>query len=352
MYRLLITAVLLACSPVTAQDTEQFILAARRSGVIELIEPASLNTLGRIHVDFPLGDVVLNEVSASANGSTIYVEGPIAGNSGGGCCSLYSIDLPTLRIEETASIAASPFPRSEQLKIMRNDRVHRSPDGHWLFGVKSFPSPALDVYDAVQGIFVRQLVPAGLEGDWHPTGTWSGDRFYLYASKGDGSAARLWIVSPDTTDLGAGVAVEPFVHPSGCNASSFASEQIAASGNALFIYEAFGFILDRRAGCPNLIPGGAWEIDPSNGRLLRQITPELHFSALVSDKVEPVLYGLSNGGQEWKDPVQLVSIDARDGKVLQLRTLDRDFWHISIAALRKAPRGDVRVIQDPKPSAP
>jgi hypothetical protein len=349
MYRFLITAILLACSPVSAQDTEQFILAASRSGVLELIEPTSLKTRSRIHVDLPPGSVGLNEVSASADGSTIYVEGPIAGNPDG-CCSLYSIDLATLRVDETASIAGSPAHGSEEFKRMLNDRVHRSPDGHWLFGVKSFPSPALDVYDAVQGIIVRQLTPTGLEGDWHPTGTWSGDRFYLYASKGDGSAARLWMVSPDSTDLGPGVAVEPFVRPSGCNASSFASEQIAATRGDLFIYEAFGFILDRRADCPNLLPGGAWEIDLSNGRLLRQIAPELHFSTLISDREEPVFYGVSNGGPNWEFPVQLVRIDARDGKVLQSRTLDTDRWHISIAALWMAPTGDVRLTQLHKPS--
>jgi hypothetical protein len=349
MYRLLITAILLASPTLSAQDTEQFILAGNRSGVIELIEPVSLKTLGRIYVDLPPGDVGVNEVFASADGSTIYLEGPIEGNPNG-CCSLYSIDLATLRIHETSSIAGNPAPGSEQFKRMRNDRVHRSPDGHWLFGVKSFRCSALDVYDAVQGIIVRQLLPAGLEGDWHPTGMWSGDRFYFYASKGDGSAARLWTVSPDTTDLGAGLAVESFVQPSGCNASSFASEQIVATKNDLFIYENFGFILDRRADCPNFIPGGAWEIDPSDGRLIRQVVPELHFSTLLSDREEPVLYGLSNGGPEWEYPVQLVRIDARDGKVLQSRTLDTDRWNISIGALRMAPTGDVQVTQDHKPS--
>lgn len=349
MYRLLITAVLLACLPVSAQDTEQFILATSRSGVLELIEPASLTTRSRIHLDLPPGSVGLNEVSASADGSTIYVEGPIAGNPDG-CCSLYSIDLATLRFDETASIAGSPAHGSEEFKRMLNDRVHRSPDGHWLFGVKSFPSPALDMYDAVQGSIVRQLAPAGLEGDWHPTGTWSGDRFYLYASKGDGSSARLWTASPDTRDLGAGVAVESFVRPSDCSASNFASEQIVATRNDLFIYENFGFILDRRADCPNFIPGGAWEIDPSNGRLLRQIAPELHFSTLISDREEQVLYGLSNGGPNWESPVQIIRIDARDGQFLQSRILDTDRWHISIARLWMAPTGDVWATQFHKPS--
>jgi hypothetical protein len=155
---------------------------------------------------------------------------------------------------------------------------------------------------------------------------------------------------PDTTDLGTGVAVEPFVQPSGCNAGSFASERIVATQNNFFIYEAFGFVLDRRANCPNFVPGGAWEIDPSDGRLLRQVASELHFSALISDSEEPVLYGLSNGGPEWESPVELVRIDARTGLVLQSRILDTDHWNISIAALRMAPTGDVRVTQDHRPS--
>jgi hypothetical protein len=347
MHRLLFPAILLACSSVSAQDAKQFILAASRSGVIELIDPVSLQTLGRIHVDLSRDGVFLNEVSASADGSTIYVQGPIARHPNG-CCSLYSIDLATLRIGEASSIAGSPGPGNEQFKRMRNDRVHRSPDGHWLLGVKSFPSPALDVYDAAHEILVRQLTPAGLEGDWHFAGIWSGDRFYLYGSKIDGSSARLWSVTPDTTDLGAGVKVELSEHPAGCDATSFTFAQIASAKNYLFIFEAFGFKLDRRNACRNFIPGGAWEIDPSDGRLLRQIDPELHFAALVSDKEEPVLYGLSNGGPEWEFPVQLVRIDAGTGLVLQSRILDTDIWNISIGALRMAPTGDVRVTQVPR----
>jgi hypothetical protein len=140
MDRLLIIAVLLACSSVSAQETQRFILAASRGGVIELIDPISLKTLARMQVELPSGGAGLNEISASADGSTIYVQGPIAGNPGG-CCSLYSIDLGTLEIEETASIARGPAINSEPFKRMRNDRVHRSPDGHWLFGVRSFPVP-------------------------------------------------------------------------------------------------------------------------------------------------------------------------------------------------------------------
>jgi hypothetical protein len=341
MTRLLIATVVLACSVASAQDTKQFVLMPKRAGVIELLDPTSLETLSRIHIDLPQNSVGLDEISANAEGTIIYVKGPMVDDPNG-CCSLYSIDLTTLRMNQAASIAG----RGSGIKGMSNDRLHVSPDGHWIFGVRNFRGPALDIYDLVRGSIVRQLMPAGLKGDWFADGDWSGDQFSFYLSKNDGSAARLWMVSPDTADLGAGVKVDTFVQPSGCHFNSFASEQIVAPGKDLFIYEAFGFIGDPRADCPNVIAGGAWGIDASTGHLLRQITPDLHFSVLIPDREKPVLYGLSNGGPNWESPVKLVRIDARDGQLLQTRTLETDRWNISIAPLRLAPTGDVQVIQD------
>jgi hypothetical protein len=346
MPRLLIAAVLLACSVVSAQDTKQFVLAANRTGVVELLDPISLQTLSRIHIDLPPNSVGLNGVSANADGSMIYVEGPTADNPNG-CCSLYSIDLATLRMNQAASIAGrdSGIRRDSGIKGMSNDRLHVSSDGHWLFGVRSFRGPALDVYDLVQGSIVRQLIPAGLDEEWFPSGAWSGDHFYFYASKHDGSSARLWMVSPSTTDLGEGVTVDPVAQAPGCPPNSFALEDITATENNLFVFEVFGFIGDRRIECSNLVQGGAWLIDSSNGQSLHHVAPDLHFSVLIPDRVEPVLYGLSSGGPGWEFPVKLVRIDARNGQILQTRTLDTDRWNISIAPLRLAPTGDVHVIQ-------
>jgi hypothetical protein len=340
MPRFLFATVLLACSVASAQDTKQFVLAVNRAGVVESLDPISLQTVSRIHTDFPPNSVGLTEATTNEDGSVIYVEGPGVNNPNG-CCSLYSIDLATLRMNHAASIAG----KGSGIKGMNNDRLHFSPDGHWLFGVRSFPGPALDVYDLVQKSIVRQLMPKGLEGNWRASGAWTGDHFYFYASRDDGSSARLWMVSPGTTDLGEAVAVDPVAQDSGCRPHSFALEDIAATGNNLFVYEVFGFILDRRIECLNPVPGGAWLIDSSNGQLLYHVAPDLHFSVLIPDREEPVLYGLSSGGPDWDFPVKLVRIDARDGKILQTRTLDTDRWNISVAPLRLAPKGDVRAIQ-------
>lgn len=345
MSRFLIATTLLACSSVAAQDAKQFVLAASRGGLVELIDPVSLETVSKIHVDLPPKSVGLNNVSASANGSTIYLEGPIVSNTNG-CCSLYSIDLATLQIKPTDATPERDLHSGTGIREMANDQLHRSPDGRWLFGVRSFRGPALDIYDVVHGSFIRQLVPEGLEGDWHPTGTWSGDRFYFYASKNDGSAARLWMVSPDTTGLGAGILVEPFARGGGCRLHSFTPEDVAVTRTNLFVYELFGFIGDRRSYCSNPVPGGAWIVDSSNGHLLHHVADNLHFSILIADQQESVLYGLSSGGPNWEFPVQLVRIDARDGQVLESRTLETDRWHIAVASLKSAHTGDVWVIQN------
>src|SRR5467141_4050954 len=117
MSRLLIATALLTWSVVSAQDTKQFVLAANRAGVVELLDPISLQTLSRIHIDLPPNSVGVNGTSANADGSMIYVEGPDADDSNG-CCSLYSIDLATLRMNQAASIAG----RGSGIKGMSNDR--------------------------------------------------------------------------------------------------------------------------------------------------------------------------------------------------------------------------------------
>jgi hypothetical protein len=67
--------VLLACSVVHAQDLKTYLLAARRSGAVEIIDPASLSTISRIPFDLPPKSVGLNGVSASADGATLYPRG-------------------------------------------------------------------------------------------------------------------------------------------------------------------------------------------------------------------------------------------------------------------------------------
>jgi hypothetical protein len=357
MFRRSAIVALLVCSTLAGQDLRNIILASSQSGVVELINPSTLETVSRIHLDFGPGSAGLNGVSASADGSMLYVEGPLPTDPHG-CCSLYSVELATLQMKVAASVAGSAsrnsfvvsdgvvypatgLPPRGIADSMRNDRLHLSPDGRWLFGVKSFRGPALDMYDFGGGQVVRQLIPAGLQGDWWPTGTWSGDRFYLYAADYTGSG-RLWTVSPETTQLDAGATIAAFGQLSGCSSQS--SQAIAASAGDLFIYEEFGFNIDRRNQCGTAVPGGAWVVDPGTGQVIRQIAPDLHFSVLVPDLTGSELYGLSAEGPDWGLPAELVRIEPRSGRILESRHLGPGFWRLTVARLRAVPAGDVHPV--------
>jgi hypothetical protein len=223
---------------------------------------------------------------------------------------------------------------------MNNDRLHLSPNQQWLFGVRNFRGPVLDVFDLAQGLVVRHLAPSGLEGNTGASGAWIGGSFYLYVAL-SGGRGHLWVVSPETTQLGDGLEVGPIGQAVGCSGPLV--REITAGGSNLFLYELFGFKLDRRTKCPGRVPGGAWIVDPATGRLVHQITPDLHFSELISDRAGSTLYGLLAKDPWLETPVQLVRIDTRDERVLQSRVLDSSFWRMAVVALRVIPSGTVEL---------
>jgi len=336
----LVGIALLASTSVQAQESNSYILATRRSGAIEIIDPASLTTISRIHFDLPAKSSGLNGVSASADGTTLYVEGPIPDRNA--CCVLYSIDLSTLETKQVADIpgtaSRAAFVASEGINYPAHDGPYLPPYRRWIFEVRHFRGPAIDVYDRIEGRIVRQLVPAALGGQWWPTGTWTDDRFLFYAAKDDGSAARLWSLSADATELGEGVPVEPFAKIPGCR--SYVESGLAAAAGNVFLYEMFGWKLDRRTGCQN-VPGGAWLLDPSSGKLLTHVATDYYFSELVADRENGKVYGISVGDPDWGSGVELVRMDARDGSILQSRALEPDYWNIAFAPLRTVPAADV-----------
>ncbi|HUJ40536.1 MAG TPA: hypothetical protein VLW54_08320 [Candidatus Acidoferrales bacterium] len=359
MPRILIAAVLLASLALPGQDSKDYIVAARRSGVIEFIDPATLSTVGRIHLTLPQDSVGLNGVYLSADGSLLYIEGPLS-DSPKMCCQLDSVDLRTLKTNRAAGIPGSPsreaflisdglvYPTPALMArgIMRDlngDQFYFSPDSQWLFGVRTFPGPEVDIVDVARAQIVRRLTSGNLKGEgWFPSGTWSAGRFYFYAEKTEGFAARLWPVQPDTTQLGDGISVEPHGQVQGC--SSPRLEKITASGGNLFLFELFGTKVDRRSQCHNRVPGGAWLLDPETGQLLRHVAPDLYLSTLIPDRTHTELYGLSIEDLIGICPVKLSRIDPRDGHVLQSRILDTDYWFMATAQLENAPTRDVLAV--------
>lgn len=335
----LIAASLLASVALRAQDANRYILATRRSGAIEIIDPESLATLGRIHFDLPSKSVGLNGISASADGTTIYVEGPIPNGpnqsvGAGGCCVLYSIDLVTLQTKQVAGVGGT----ASRARFVTSDGI-MYPVAPSSGSQARAPSGAVDLYDPAQGKFVRYLAPSGLGQGWWRNGIRVNDQFVFYAAKDDSSAARLWSISPDGTPVS--VPVEAFAGVPGC--SSSVETGLAGAANNLFLYEMFGWIGDRRTSCFG-VPGGAWIVDPSTGKLLVHVAPDLYFSEVVADREKGELYGLSVGDPNWRSGVELVRIDARDGSILRSRVLESDFWSIALGSLHSIPAGDVRAL--------
>ncbi len=335
-------------SPFVAQDPKNVILAARRGGDVEFLDSQNLLTLGSIHFNLPVPTSGLNGVSLSADGSTVYVEGPMP-SAPHACCVLYAVDLATFQAKIAASIpgsasrdsllqsdgiaypAAQLIPGNPVRRISAN-QLHLSPGGQWLFGVKNFPSPAIETYDLMRGGAALELRPPGLAGNWRIAGAWSGSLFYLAADSDSGG--RLWPVTPGAAQLNAGV---PLTQPDGCSPTSIGG--ITPAGGRLFLYEFFGFTVDLKNACQGSAPGGMWIADPATGRLSEKMATQYHFSSLLSDRQGTALYGLDSGTLHWKGNVQLVRLDPATGTTLATRALDPDFWRIAVAPMATPPSG-------------
>jgi hypothetical protein len=361
MRQISIALLIFACCCLQAQKMKTYLVAQRRAGVIEFMDPATLATVGQIHFDVGQDTVGLNGVSASSDGTRLYVNAPMP-ESPRGCCTVYSIDLGTLqakRVGDWGSQAWAAYFNLNGIAYKEGEIFPRGgpegggvevldPTSHYLAQVRSFNGSlrGLDIYDLAQGTVAHASGSTGLNSDWFTSGVWSGDRFFLYGSRFDGTASRLWTVSPAVPQIGPGVDVKTFGQVPGCPVEKTAQlEKITAAGGNLFVFEEFGGKADRRQRCGSGVPGGAWVVDPDTGQLLHHDAPELQFTQLIADRTEPVFYGLSaEGSSSAKATVTLVRMDARNGSILESRNLDADWWWIAVAPLQKAPTGEVQVV--------
>jgi len=320
---LLLIAFATACA--RAQDAREVILAARRTPVVEVIDATTLDTIARFHFDLRV-----DKLQPSADGRELSIDGY---PRDGGCCRHYLLDLASLTLTD---------------RNIRNYPIVYlpSPDGHWRFELRNFPGPSLTTVnlDTKEAL---QLVPAGLlpqdsEGNWAATGTWSGERFYLYVASAN-HPGFLWTVLPGDRQLGPGIPVDPFNAASGCRNRLPISKSLVVSGASLFIFEPFGSKADRTGVCQTQLPGGAWKLDPATGRLSAYIAPEFHFNVLRASQSGSTLYGVDPGSANWSGPVRLVSLDSQDGTILKTRSFDPGVLQIAVGHLRGVPNGDVQV---------
>ena len=335
MARLLQTIVCLltltGASNLWSQTSGEFIFAAHRSGIAEVIDPVTLDTVARLHFSFQV-----EHLSANVDGVKLDVAGYATGAP---CCKHYTLDAATLKLAEDAP---------------SGDRSDYGPclvssDGRWCFRLKSFRGPALKMVDLREPGTVRVLIPPDLPaensgGNWFATGVWSGSRFYLYVQRPN-DPGLLWTILPGADALGAGIRVAPFNEAPGCHAMIPVSKSLAAAGTSLFLYEPFGSKADRAGTCATSLPGGAWRLDTATGRLTNPVASQFHFNSLVSDRSGSTLYGVALGTAAWNGPIQVVRLNALDGTVLQTRTFEPGVLQIAIGPLAKAPIGDVSALQ-------
>jgi hypothetical protein len=74
-----------------SQTPGDFVLVARRTGVVEVLDPLTLQTVGQLHFDLHV-----EKLSANPDGTELYVDG----YGSGPCCQHYALDPATLILTE------------------------------------------------------------------------------------------------------------------------------------------------------------------------------------------------------------------------------------------------------------
>jgi hypothetical protein len=315
------------------QTPGEFVLVARRTGAVEVLDALTLQTVGQLHFDLNV-----EKLFANTDGNGLYVDA----FGSGPCCRHFALNPSTLIMTE---IPAPPG-ASGSRDSFGNPQI--SPNGRWRFELKSFRGPALRTVDLSTGAQV-DLAPAALplteetcRGNWYAQGAWSGDQFYFYVSCPN-HPGFLWKVSPGAHELGAGIPVTPFALDSACRSPLPVVKTLLAGAGKLFLYESFGSKSDRTGGCPAALSGGAWILDPATGQVSGPIAPGIHFNRLAPDGSGSMLYGVDPGDAAWGGPVRLVTLDTQTYHVVETRTFTAGVLQISVGTLRSLHSGDVRM---------
>ena len=85
-------------------------------------------------------------------------------------------------------------------------------------------------------------------------------------------------------------------------------------------------------------------VAPSTGRVHDPIAPELHFGEVRTNSAGSVLYGVVHADLNSMGAVQLVAMDARDGKIIKTRKIDGSVFSISVATLGAVSGGELKAI--------
>ena len=336
------------------EESRSVVLAATRTGRIEILDAQSLRMLASLAVN---GQT--ESVSASPDGRTLYVAQE-SESTAGGCCGLFSLDLATRQMcfliapalfaapsqdgrylftqqgnEGVDVFDARLLARLPSIKAPGAYSLHPSPDGRWLLGVTNTPAPSVDVFDVSRGALARRSpLPAG-----PAMGAWAGDRFYVYSH--DESGGKLWRVNPESTTLPPAKSVHlPDLHG---DCTQGVLLMMAGAPNRLFIAEAFGFKLDRRRACTQQARGGIYVIDASSGGVADYINEAVYVNRMAVAPDGRELYVMDSSGPD-EEGIRLLRIDSNTGRVLASRESQPGVWNLALANIPAAliPRGRAR----------
>jgi hypothetical protein len=321
-----------------ALTADSVLLTSRRGGWIEAFDPATLATVFRTSTP-----ANTESVAADRSGTRLYLSAPK--NPGDGCCALYALDLATLHLTYLNSPVLRATPSAGRVYMQRGNvgiesfdsstlerrptwkapgvyNLQPSPDGKKIFGVTNFPSPSLDLFDAVQG---ARIASQPLPPNQPNAGVWVGEQYYLFQVPGGQPTLRS--VGSEDGKLGPTVplaATPGFPFPD-CEPAAYS---VIAAGTKVAIFAGFGLKSD---GFCNLAVGYLL-VDPDTGAVLGKFAPAMHFRQLVSSDDGRYLYGLDVGDKAWKT-VRIVKLDAVTGNLITERTLKPDVWYLTSGTL-------------------
>jgi hypothetical protein len=321
---------------VSAAAADSVLLAGRRGGWIETIDPSSLETVSRLRVPD-----MADSIASDPSGQRLFVTAPVS--VGKGCCALFALDPRTLALTflvepaQSATVTANrvftqrgavgievfdsqELGRLPTINAPGNYRLRASPDGRRLFGITNWPHPSIDLFDTGRAEPVaRQPLAAGSS----LAGTWL-DRQYFLLTVQSGRAA-VQRVNADSGEIGEAVSLPSSGIFPNCPIAPY---DMVASGDSLAIYGQFGLTSDGRCA----MAGGFIFADPRNGTATRPLLTECRFRQIVASTDGRFLYGLEVGSPAWQR-VRILKIDARSAEVLAEKSLDSDVWFLTMGTI-------------------
>jgi hypothetical protein len=344
---LLAIAISALASAATAAAGDSVLLASRRGGWVEAIDLETLETVSRVRVP-----AMTESVASDPSGQRLLIAAP--GGPGKGCCALFALDPRSLQLSflvepaQFATVTAGRLftqrgnvgievfdPRNlsrlPTVKVPGMYRLRASPDGRLLFGIKTWPQPSLDVFDALQGsLIASRTVPSAS----NLAGAWLGQQYILFAVQS--GQASLWPFSPGHGDLVQGASPALSGSFPDCPSTPY---DVVAAGDRLVIYGQFGLKSD--GACA--VPGGFVVADPNTGAVTDRFAANLNFRQMVAGSDGRYLYGLDVDSPAWRQ-VRIVKIDAVTGQIVAEKNMDPDVWYLTTGSLPREMQGRLDLV--------